>query len=75
MKPEEIARKYEKIHAGYKLIGYAEVGLPVTELNLEAYTIGYKKLSPIYEFSLKSIQTGLTEIEELSSFLGFNKNL
>lgn len=73
MKPEEIARKYEKIHAGYKLIGYAEVGLPVTELNLEAYTIGYKKLSPIYEFSLKSIQTGLTEIEELSSFLGFNK--
>lgn len=73
MKPEDIARKYEKIHTGYRLIGYAEVGLPVTELNLEAYTIGYKKLSPIYEFSLKCIQAGLTEIEELSSFLGFNK--
>lgn len=73
MKPEEIARKYEKIHTGYKLIGYAEVGLPITELTLEAYTIAYKKLSPIFEFSLKSIQAGLTEVNELSSFLGFNK--
>lgn len=73
IKPEEIARKYERIHSGYKLIGYAEVGLPVTELNLEVYTIAYKKLSPIFEFTLKSINADLTEIGELSSFLGFSE--
>jgi hypothetical protein len=72
MEPNEIARKYRNLHPGYTLIGYAEAGLPVTELILNVHTIEYKELSPLFEFSLKAIKAGIDNADALSAFLGFD---
>lgn len=69
---EDIARKYRDVHPGYRLVGYAECGLPFTETVVSAYTIEYKKLSPIFEFTLKAIKAGVDDRESLASFLGLD---
>lgn len=69
---EDIARKYRDVHPGYRLVGYTECGLPFTETVLSAYTIEYKKLSPIFEFTLKAIKAGVDDRESLASFLGLD---
>jgi len=74
VKPEDIARKYRDIHPGYRLVGYAECGLPFTETVLSAFTIEYKKLSPIFEFTLKSIRAGIEDRGTLAQFLGLDPN-
>lgn len=73
MEPNEIARKYRNLHPGYSLVGYAEAGLPVTELTLNVHTIEYKELSPIFEFTLKTIKAGVESADDLSAFLGFDE--
>lgn len=72
MTPEEVALRYARARAGYELVGYAEVGLPVYEINIQADTLAYKRISPLDEFTLKAVSAGLTLIEDISSFLGIN---
>lgn len=72
MKAEDIARKYRDIHPGYRIVGYAECGLPFTEVIVSAFTIEYKKLSPIFEFTLKAIKAGVDDRESLGRFLGLD---
>ena len=63
MTPEAVAKRHAYSRAGYDLIGYAQVGLPVYELNVQAYTLAYKRISPLDEFALKSINAGLSTME------------
>lgn len=75
MTPEAVAKRHAYSRAGYDLIGYAQVGLPVYELNVQAYTLAYKRISPLDEFALKSINAGLSTIEEICGFLGLHRNV
>jgi hypothetical protein len=75
MTPEEIARRHAYSRGGYELIGYAEVGLPVYELNIQAYTLAYKQISPLDEFTLRAPNAGLTTIEDVSGFLGLERKV
>jgi hypothetical protein len=75
MTPEEVAKRYAFSRSGYELAGYAEVGLPVYQLTIRAYTVTHKKISPLDEFTLKSINAGLSSIEEISNFLGLKNNI
>lgn len=75
MTPEAVAKRHSYSRAGYELIGYAEVGLPIYELNIQAYTLTYKRISPLDEFALKAINAGLLNIEQLCAFLGIQRNV
>ena len=75
MTPEDVAKRHAFGRSGYELVGYAEVGLPIYQLTLLAYTIAHKNISPLDEFTLKSINAGLTSIEDLSGFLGLKTNI
>jgi hypothetical protein len=75
MTPDEIAKRHAFSRSGYELIGYAEVGLPIYQITLFAYTITHKSISPLDEFTLKSIAAGLTSVDDLGSFLGLKPNI
>ncbi len=75
MTPEEVALRFARSRAGYQLIGYAEVGLPIYELTIQAETLAYKRISPLDEFTLRSIQAGLNRLEDISAFLGISRNV
>ncbi len=75
MKPEEVAQRYAYSRAGFDLIGYAEVGLPVYRLTILALTLRHKKISPLEEFVLRSLSTGLINIGEVSAFLGIKQTV
>jgi hypothetical protein len=57
MTPEEIAKRYAR-RPGYTLVAYAEAALPVYKLALQVITLDRKKIPPIEEFVLKSINAG-----------------
>lgn len=46
--------------------------MPFTEVIVSAFTIEYKKLSPIFEFTLKAIKAGVDDRESLGRFLGLD---
>lgn len=69
MTPEQIAKRY-RTRTGYRLANYAEVGIPVYVLSVRALTLIHKHLPPIEEFVLKALDAGLTNIDDISSFLG-----
>lgn len=75
MTPEEVAKRHAFSRSGYELAGYAEVGLPIYQLTIRAYTVTHKKISPLDEFTLRSINAGLASMEDLSSFLGLNNTI
>lgn len=75
MIPEEIARKYAYSRSGYELVGYAECGLPVYELKIQVQFLTHKPISPIDEFTLQAIDAGLTNLDDISSFLGLTRNV
>ncbi|MFP5263376.1 MAG: phospholipase D-like domain-containing protein [Blastocatellia bacterium] len=74
MTPEDVARRYAR-RPGYKLVGFAEVVLPVYRLTLQVITLDRKKIPPIEEFILKSIDAGLHTIREIGSLLGIKDSV
>jgi hypothetical protein len=70
MSPEEIVRRNEEM-AGFELVDYAEIALPVWQLSLEAVSIAHQRLPPTREFVLRAIETGLSK-EEVAGFLGLD---
>ncbi len=69
MTPEETARRYGT-RPGYQLVSVREVGLPFWNMNLRCQVRDRVPLSPIDEFLLKSIDSGLDTEDEVSGFLG-----
>lgn len=74
MSPENIAMRFAR-RPGYKLVSYAEVVLPVYRLTLEVITLDHKRIPPIEEFILKSVNAGLQTIKEISSLLGIKESV
>jgi len=59
--------------AGYRLLTYAEVALPLWRLNLRCRMLEQKTIPPIEEFTLKAMAAGLTTPTELEGFLGLDE--
>ena len=64
------AQKFAHDRPGFRLVDYAEVGLPIYRIRIQAVLLNHKKIPPIEEFILKALNSGLTSAEEISEFLG-----
>jgi hypothetical protein len=73
-RPEEIARRYDN-RAGYDLVSWREVGLPVYKITVHALIQLHKSIPPIEEFVLKTIKAGLSSEEEIGGLLGLEFSL
>lgn len=74
MNPEDVARLFDD-RPGFNLVDFEEVGLPVYRLTSIVLTLQTKAYSPIEEFVLRSIDSGLTTVDELSGFLGISTTI
>jgi len=72
---EAIVRRYSRVRPGYKLVWYDKVAIPVYVLRLRALVLEAKPLAAVDEFLLAGIEAGLSELEELSGFLGLSERL
>ncbi len=69
MSPEEVARLHQ-FREGFTLVDYAEVGLPVFRLTIEAVTTSHRQTPTIQEFVLRSLALGLEHEDEIARMLG-----
>jgi hypothetical protein len=67
--PEEVARTHQ-FREGFKLVDYAEVGLPVFRLTIEAVTTSYRLMPTIQEFVMRSLALGIEHEDEIARMLG-----
>jgi hypothetical protein len=75
MSLEQILEQASTARPGYELAAFREAGLPVYVLTLRVLTLEQKPLGPIDEGVLRAVQAGLTEPEQLVSFLGLSANV
>ncbi|KPI53001.1 hypothetical protein KW95_04425 [Clostridioides difficile] len=75
MRIEEIAKKYAKSMPGYELVKYCECACPVYKMDLNITMQKKKELGIVQEFCLKFLSNEIKEIEEISKFLGLDKNI
>jgi len=68
-----ILNRYEK--PGFKLLGFVNIGLPISRIRLKVLTRYEKPIPLIEEFVLKSIEAGLTTEKDISGFLGLEINI
>lgn len=71
---EEIAKRYDN-RPGFELVSLVPVALPVSRITLTVLTLFRKPIPPIEEFILKSINAGLSSIEQISQFLGLEQSI
>lgn len=71
MTPEQVARQHENAVQGFELVDYAEIGLPLWQLNVETVVVVRKALQPIKEFVLRALEAGLAS-SDLAGFLGLD---
>lgn len=69
MTPHEVAQRLDN-RAGYELITYREVGLPVFSVLATAMIQERQERSCIEEFSLRALAAGLTTQEQVEGILG-----
>lgn len=70
---EELLIKRYQHRSGYRLADVKEVGLPVYSLNVQVLTLAHKRMPPIEEFILRALGLGMVSIEEVSRFLGLDR--
>jgi len=71
---EQIARRYDN-RAGFDLVSYREVGLPVYKITVQALTQIRKPIPPIEEYVLKAIHAGLSSEQDIAGFLGLEPSI
>lgn len=69
MNPEEVARLHQ-FREGFTLVDYAEAGLPIFRLTLEAVTTSHRQMPTIQEFVLRSLALGIENEDEIARMLG-----
>lgn len=74
MTPEEVARA-NQFREGFTLADYAEVGLPIFRLTLEAVTTSYRTLPAIQEFVMRCLSLGETREEDIARMLGLKLDI
>ncbi len=74
MTPEDVARA-NQFRDGFELVDYAEVGLPVFRLTLEAFTTSQRAIPTIQEFTMRCLALGETREEDIARMLGLNRDV
>lgn len=69
MTPEDVARA-NQFRDGFELVDYAEVGLPVFRLTLEAFTTSQRAIPAIQEFTMRCLALGETREADIARMLG-----
>lgn len=74
MTPEEVARIHQ-FRDGFTLVDYAEVGLPVFRLTIEAITTAQRSIPTIQEFVMRCFALGVEREEEVARMLGLKLDI
>ncbi|UAB88707.1 hypothetical protein I5192_15990 [Ruegeria sp. SCSIO 43209] len=74
MSPEEIARLHQ-FRDGFTLVDYAEVGLPVFRLTIEAVTTSQRALPTIQEFVMRGLALADGQEAEVARLLGLGPEI
>lgn len=74
MTPEDIARA-NQFRDGFELVDYAEVGLPVFRLTLEAFTTTQRAIPTIQEFTMRCLAMGETREADIARMLGLQRDV
>lgn len=74
MTREQIIARYKQ-RSGFHLADYAEVGLPIYTVNVQALTLAHRRLPPIEEFILKCLAFNISSTEEMKRFLGLEEEV
>lgn len=74
MTPADVARRHQ-FREGFVLIDYAEVGLPVFRLTIEAVTTSYRSIPAIQEFVMRCMALGEEDEAAIARMLGLKLDL
>lgn len=74
MTAEEVARLHQ-FRDGFSLVDYAEVGLPVFRLTIEAITTAQRSIPTIQEFVMRCFALGVEREEEVARMLGLKLDI
>lgn len=74
MTPDEIAKRLDN-RAGYELITYGEVGLPIFGVYATALIQERREQNCIEEFALRALSTGLNTSVQIQGILGLPRNI
>lgn len=74
MTPLQAARQYD-VREGFDVVDFAEVGLPVFRLTVEAVTLARLEMPTLHEFVLRSILIGEADTRGIARLLGLSENV
>lgn len=74
MTPLQAARYFD-VREGFDVVDYAEVGLPVFRLTVEAVTLARLEMPTLHEFVLRSILIGETDACGIAGLLGLSEDV
>lgn len=74
MTPVQAARYFDA-REGFDVVDYAEVGLPVFRLTVEAVTLARLKMTTLHEFVLRSILIGEADPGGIARLLGLSEDV
>lgn len=74
MTAEDVARAHQ-FRDGFSLVDYAEVGLPIFRLTIEAFTTSERAIPAIQEFTMRSLALGETREEDIAGMLGLKPDI
>jgi len=74
VRAEDLARSAQ-FREGFTLVDYAEVGLPIFRLTIEAITTATRSMPTIQEFSMRCLALGETEEFGIARMLGLKEDI
>lgn len=74
MRAEDVARSAQ-FREGFTLVDYAEVGLPIFRLTIEAITTATRSMPTIQEFSMRCLALGETDELGIARMLGLKEEI
>jgi hypothetical protein len=74
MTAEDVAR-FNQFRDGFTLVDYAEVGLPVFRLTIEALTTSERAIPAIQEFTMRCLALGETYEQDIAQVLGLSPEI
>ena len=74
MNSEDIAARFDE-REGFRLVDYAEVGLPLYRVHAIAVLLANKTLLPIEEYVVRAMGEGIVNVGNISRFLGLDRGI
>ncbi|WP_324827831.1 hypothetical protein [Qipengyuania zhejiangensis] len=74
MRAEDVARE-NQFREGFHLVDYAEVGLPIFRLTIEAITTSIRSIPTIHEFAMRCIHLGESQEHQIGKMLGLSEDI